>query len=80
MRRISHDVPGVAQRINKLTNELEQSAQETAEVWKDEKGRAFLQKHIAEVRPTVMQLTSSLVHTVELFEEIAKRLRDPDHH
>ncbi|MEM7475899.1 MAG: hypothetical protein AAF483_12980 [Planctomycetota bacterium] len=78
MRRVSHDVPGVAQRLNKLTNELEQSAQDTAEVWKDEKGRAFLQKHISEVRPIVVHLTSSLMNTIELYEEIAKRLRDPD--
>ena len=78
MRRISHDMPGVSQRIQKLANEFEHCAHETQEVWRDEKGRAFIQRHISEIRPTIGQLASSLVRSVELFEEIAKRLRDPD--
>ncbi len=78
MQRMSHDVPGVAQRINKLTAEIEESAEETAEVWKDDKGRQFIQKHYAEIRPNIASLTTSLAATIELFEEMAKRLRDPD--
>ncbi|MFN3188910.1 MAG: hypothetical protein ACE361_00170 [Aureliella sp.] len=78
MRRISHDLPGVTQRIAKLSEELELSVQETSEIWKDQKGRAFLQKHFSDVRPIAGQLTSSLSQSIELFEEISKRLRDPD--
>lgn len=78
MRRISHDLTGVTQRIAKLVEEFEVSIDETKEVWRDAKGQAFFQQHTAEVRPTVTQLVSAMIRTNELFEEIARRVRDPD--
>ena len=78
MRRISHDLPGVTQRIAKLTDEFELATQETSEIWRDQKGIAFLQKHTSEIRPTVSQLVSSMTKSIEMFEDIAKKLRDPD--
>lgn len=80
MRRISHDLPGVTQRIAKLTEKFEFATQETSEVWKDQVGVAFLRKHTAEIQPTINQLVSSMTKSIEMFEDIAKRLSDPDQH
>ncbi|MFK7735389.1 MAG: hypothetical protein AB8B50_05130 [Pirellulaceae bacterium] len=79
MRRISHDLPGVAQRLSKLSDHLEMRVGETQEAWKDQKGRQFLQKHFADVRPVTGQVVTGLAQTIELFEEISRRLRDPDY-
>ena len=78
MKRISHDLPGITQRLAKLGENLSASAAETQQVWRDDKGRAFLQQHIADVEPNVKQLVSSLTQTIERFESIAKQVQDPD--
>ncbi|MCR9295881.1 MAG: hypothetical protein NXI32_24455 [bacterium] len=80
MKRISHDLPGVSQRIAKLADALELEVEETKSVWKDEKGRNFLRQHYSEVRPAISQLVSGLSESVELFEQIAKRLQDPENY
>jgi uncharacterized protein YukE len=77
VKRISHDLPGVAQRMARLSDRLESEIDATRQIWKDDTGRSFLQQHYAEAKPTVMQLVSELSESVELFEQIAKRLRDP---
>ena len=71
MKRISHDLPGVTQRIGKLADEFEVCCQETLEVWRDEKGRSYIRQHTSDVRPTISQLTTSMARTIELFEEVA---------
>lgn len=77
MRRISHDLPGVTQRIAKLRDELTDAAAETQLVWRDDKGRQFFQQHIAEVSPTLNQLLTGLAQSIEQFETIAKTVLDP---
>ena len=78
MKRISHDLPGVAQRIAKLGNEFGTAIEQVSQSWKDEKGRAFIQRHTSDVAPTINLLVSSLAKSIEAFEDIAKRLQDPD--
>lgn len=78
MRRISHDLPGAAQRIAKLRDVLSQNMEETQQVWRDEKSRQFFQQHLSEVAPTLSGLVSSLTRTIAQFEEIAKKVADPD--
>lgn len=78
MRRISHDLPGVAQRIAKLRDVLSRNMEETQQVWRDEKSRQFFQQHLSEVAPTLSGLVSSLTRTIEQFEDIAKKVEDPD--
>jgi hypothetical protein len=78
MQRISHDLPGVTQRFAKLADEYENCVQETLEYWRDEKGRSFVQQQLSAVRPAMGQLVSELTKSIELFEQIAKRVQDPD--
>lgn len=78
MKRISHDLPGVTQRIARLRDELAQAATDTQLAWRDDKGRQFFQQHIADVSPTLSQLVSSLTQSIEQFEAIAKTVLDPD--
>lgn len=78
MKRISHDLPGVKQRITQLAEDFEVALQDTQEVWRDEKGRSFFQQHTSEVGATIRQLDSTLTQMIELFEEIAKRSADPE--
>jgi len=78
MKRISHDLAGTTQRIAKLGDSLTVAITELQEVWKDDKGRAFLQEHTAEVNPTLRQLVAALSESIELFEGIAKKVQDPD--
>ena len=78
MRRISHDLPGSAQRIAKLRDVLSQHMEETQQVWRDEKSRQFFQQHLSEVAPTLSGLVLSLTRTIAQFEEIAKKVADPD--
>lgn len=80
MKRISHDLPGVTQRIAKLGEEFSVAVLDAQQVWRDDKGRAFFQQHTSEVGPTLNQLVSSLSQTMELFENIAKQVSDPDGH
>ncbi len=78
MERVSHDLPGVTQRIAKLADYYEDSVTELEQVWTDEKGRQFVRKHLRHIRPTVGQLVSSLTESIELFDAIARQVRDPD--
>ena len=78
MKRISHDLAGITQRIGRLGDEFDIAVQETKAYWKDDTGRAFMQRHATEIGPTINQLVSSLTVSIELFENIAKQLRDPD--
>jgi archaellum component FlaC len=78
MRRISHDLPGVTARIAKLSDELATTAAETQHVWRDAKGQAFMQQHISEVAPTINQLVSALSRSIEIFEDISKKVQDPE--
>lgn len=78
MRRISHDLPGVTQRIAKAAEAFDGMVTETQERWRDDKGRAFLQQHTSEVRPTLSQLVAAMTKATEIFEDISKKLQDPD--
>lgn len=78
MRRVSHELGGLAQRFSVLAEQLEAETQATHEIWKDERGNAFLREHLSPFKPTVLQLVASLHETHELFEQLAKRLSDPD--
>lgn len=78
MKRISHDLPGVTQRIAKLREELMESASETQRLWQDEKGQGFFQQHIADVGPILGQLTSKLAQTIEVFEDMSKKVQEPN--
>lgn len=80
MRRLSHDLGGVTGRIAKLSNEYEAHVSEAAEVWRDAKGQSYFHQHTSEVAPTIAQLVATLAQANELFEEISKRVRDPDAH
>lgn len=78
MRRISHDLPGVTSRIAKLSGEYETQIRETQEVWRDAKAQNFFQEQTTEIAPTISQLVATMTQTCELFEEISKRVMDPD--
>jgi len=78
MKRISHDLAGTTQRIAKLGDRLTVAIAELQEVWKDGKGRAFLQQHTADVNPTLRQVVAGISESIELFEVIAKNIQDPD--
>ncbi len=78
MRRIVHELGSLAQRFNVLAEKLEEETQNTQEIWKDQRGEAFLREHLSPFKPTVAQLVATLHESQELFEQIAKRLSDPD--
>ncbi len=78
MRRVSHDLSGLAQRFTVLANQLEAETEATQEIWKDERGNAFLREHLSPFKPTVAQLVACLNETNDLFESLAKKLGDPD--
>ncbi len=78
MKRISHDMAGTTQRIAKLGDSFTVTLAELQEIWKDDKGRAFMQQHTAEINPTVQQLVATMSETIELFEGIARKVQDPD--
>lgn len=77
MRRISHDMAGIAQRLNHIKESFNEEVGEVSEVWLDAKGRVFLQQQVSAIQPTIGQLMGSILETTELFENIAKKLRDP---
>jgi hypothetical protein len=64
MRRISHDLAGVAQRLNHVAEVFNHEAEELGKIWLDAKGRAFLQQHTTEVQPTINQLAAAIIETV----------------
>lgn len=77
MRRISHDLSSISQRLNHIKESFSDELREVSEVWLDTKGRVFLQQHASTVQPTIGQLVGAIHETTELFEHIAKKLRDP---
>jgi uncharacterized protein YukE len=77
MRRISHDMSGISQRLNHIKESFTEEVAEVSEVWLDAKGRVFLQQHLASIQPTIGQVVGAIHETTELFENIAKKLRDP---
>jgi hypothetical protein len=77
MRRISHDMSGIALRLNHIKESFSEEVAEVSEVWLDTKGRVFLQQNVASISPTIGQLVGAIHETTELFESIAKKLRDP---
>lgn len=79
MRRVAHDLAGSAQRISRLAERLAEEIEVTEQLWRDQRGQAFLREHLAPCRPNIAQLVSGINETVELFDEIAKKLHDPDH-
>ncbi len=78
MKRISHDLPGVTSRIAKLRDELTLATEEAERVWRDDKGRAYFKQRISPIAPTLTQLVSSLTRSIEIFEDIAKKVQDPE--
>lgn len=77
MRRISHDMSGINQRLNHIKESFGDEVREVSEVWIDAKGRTFLQQHTSAVEPTISQLMGAILQTTDLFESIAKKLQDP---
>jgi uncharacterized protein YukE len=77
MRRVGHDLAGVAQRLHGVGERYSEEVNEVTEIWHDAKGRAFVQQHASQVQPAVTQLVSTVRTLHELFEDIAKKLRDP---
>lgn len=77
MRRISHDLTGVAQRMARLADELQQEVDVTRQVWKDAQAQAFVQQYMQELRPTVQQLIVGITQSIELIEDIAKKISEP---
>jgi uncharacterized protein YukE len=77
MKRISHDLGGVAQRLNRLSDEFGAEVEEVSQVWNDAKGRAYMQQNASEVQPAINQLVTAARVLTDLYEEIAKKLRDP---
>ena len=77
MRRISHDMSGISQRLNHIKESFSEEVGEVSEVWLDAKGRVFLQQHVSAIQPTIGLLVGAIHEATELFENIAKKLRDP---
>lgn len=78
IRRVSHELGGLGERLKQLAEQLDQEGHLTEEIWRDQRGEAFLREHIFPFKSNVSQLVSSVNETSELFEELARRLSDPD--
>lgn len=78
MRRPSHDLPGCAQRLNRYTEQLLEVVDETTQLWQDKRADEFVRQHVDNIRPTVAQVTLMMAKSTELFEDIAKKLSDPE--
>jgi uncharacterized protein YukE len=78
MRRVVHELAGLAQRFNQLAQQLEEEVQTTQEIWRDQRGDAFLREQLSPYKPNVSQLVACIHESREVFEELAKRLSDPD--
>lgn len=78
MRRLSHDVTGIGQRIYRAHETFEVAMAEVKEVWKDDRSRDFFQRYTADVSTTIRQLTASLTTAIESFEQMSQQLQDPD--
>lgn len=77
MKRISHDLGGIMQRLDRIGERFAEKSEITQQSWRDAKGQQFLNQHASEVPPTINQLVATLQKTIELFEDIAKKVRDP---
>ncbi len=78
MKRIGHDLAGVTQRIARLNDQLAEFTVEAEQIWRDEKAKLFFGQHIAPAAPALSQLVSSLTQSIELFEDIARKVQDPE--
>ncbi|MCC6511694.1 MAG: hypothetical protein IT423_21520 [Pirellulaceae bacterium] len=78
MRRVAHDLGGLAQRLNLLAEQLDEEVQTTQEIWKDQRGEAFLREHLSPFKPTVSQLVASIQEAHDLFEQLSRQMADPD--
>jgi uncharacterized protein YukE len=78
MRRLAHDLTGTTQRISRLADSLEEELQQTQQVWRDRRGASFLQENFAHYKPNIGQLVATLTESTELFEQIVKKLSDPE--
>ena len=78
MRRISHDLAGISQRINKLGDQLDDEVRTVSEFWRDDVGRSFIQQHLRDVTPQLRLMVAELATALEEFESIARQLQDPD--
>lgn len=77
MRRLSHDMAGITQRLNHIKETFSDEVHEVSEIWGDAQGRQFLQQHASNVEPTVAQLMAAILQSTEWFETVAKKLQDP---
>ncbi|MGN6134654.1 MAG: hypothetical protein ACTHOU_09140 [Aureliella sp.] len=80
MRRVVHELGELAQRFGRLAEQLDEEAEATQAVWRDQRGQAFLREHVAPFKPNVSLLVASINESRELFEDLARRLSDPDKH
>lgn len=78
MRRVSHELGGLGERLSRLAEQFDQEGRLTQETWRDGRGEAFMREHIFPFKTSVAQLVASIRETSQLFEELAKRLSDPD--
>lgn len=78
MRRVVHELSSLAQRFSRLAEQLEEEMQSTREIWRDQRGVAFLREHISPFKPSVSQLVACVDESREMFEDLARRLSDPD--
>lgn len=78
MRRVSHELGGLGERLARLAEQLEEEGRLTQEVWRDQRGEAFIREHIFPFKTQIAQLVANISETKDLFEELAKRLSDPD--
>lgn len=78
MRRVVHDLGGFAQRFSRVAEQLDEEIEQTQQVWRDQRGQAFLRERLHPFKPAVSQLVAGLSETQELFESFVKRLSDPE--
>ena len=78
MRRVVHELGSLAQRFDRLAEQLEEEVQTTREIWRDQRGEAFLREHVSAFKPTVSLLVACIDESREMFEDLARRLSDPD--
>ena len=78
MRRLSHDLPGAMQRLEKLREQLQVEVDEVRQVWRDDVGREFTHRYLDQVGPAISQLVASLAGQIETVQRIMEQLRDPD--
>lgn len=80
MRRVVHELSGLAQRFGQLAQQMEDELEATQASWRDQRGEAFMRENLAPFKPRVSQLVACIQETHEMFDALAKRLADPDLH